>query len=80
MLCVACSHQIQPVPTETKIVYVMPPESMFYTMQSPDSPDLKFGTCIDNLVPALRGEIKKGNESNQKIIKWIREHNNESTR
>ena len=35
-----------------------------------ESSDLKFGTCVDELVPALRAEIKKANEESDKIIKW----------
>ena len=35
-----------------------------------ESSDLKFGTCIDELVPALRAEIKKANGDSDEIIKW----------
>ena len=35
-----------------------------------ESSDLKFGTCIDELVPALRAEIKKANSASDEIIKW----------
>ena len=29
-----------------------------------------FGSCIDELVPALRAEIKKANGDSDKIIEW----------
>ena len=35
-----------------------------------ESSDLKFGTCVDELVPALRAEIKKANGDSDKIIEW----------
>ena len=35
-----------------------------------ESSDLKFGSCIDELVPALRAEIDKVNGDSDEIIKW----------
>ena len=35
-----------------------------------ESSDLKFGTCVDELVPALRAEIKKANEQSDAIKEW----------
>ena len=35
-----------------------------------ESSDLKFGSCVDELVPALRAEIKKANDDSDKIIDW----------
>ena len=35
-----------------------------------ESSDLKLGTCVDELVPALRAEIKKANGDSDKIINW----------
>ena len=35
-----------------------------------ESSDLKLGTCVDELVPALRAEIKKANNYSDAIIKW----------
>jgi hypothetical protein len=35
-----------------------------------ESSDLKFGSCIDELVPALRSEIDKVNGDSDKIIEW----------
>ena len=35
-----------------------------------ESSDLKFGSCIDELAPALRAEIKKANGDSDKIIEW----------
>ena len=35
-----------------------------------ESSDLKIGSCIDELVPALRAEIKKANGDSDKIIEW----------
>jgi hypothetical protein len=35
-----------------------------------ESSDLKFGSCIDELAPALRAEIKKANEQSDEIKEW----------
>jgi hypothetical protein len=35
-----------------------------------ESSDLKFGSCIDELVPALRAEIDKANGDSDKITEW----------
>ena len=35
-----------------------------------ESSDLKFGSCVDELVPALRSEIKKANSDSDKITEW----------
>ena len=35
-----------------------------------ESSDLKFGSCIDELAPALRAEIDKANGDSDKIIEW----------
>lgn len=36
-----------------------------------ESSDLKSGSCVDELVPALRSEIKKkANSDSDKIIEW----------
>ena len=35
-----------------------------------ESSDLKFGSYVDELAPALRAEIKKANGDSDKIIEW----------
>ena len=35
-----------------------------------ESSDLKIGSCIDELAPALRSEIDKVNGDSDKIIEW----------
>jgi hypothetical protein len=35
-----------------------------------ESSYLKFGSCVDELVPALRSEIKKANGDSDKIKEW----------
>ena len=35
-----------------------------------ESSDLKIGSCIDELTPALRAEIDKANGDSDKIIEW----------
>ena len=35
-----------------------------------ESSDLKLGSCVDELAPALRAEIKKANGDSDKIIEW----------
>jgi len=60
MLSASCSHQTQPVTlTMTKIKVVTVPASMLPRPKQIESSDLKFGSCVDELVPALRSEIKK---------------------
>ena len=54
----------------TKIKVVTVPESMLPRPRQIESSDLKFGSCIDELVPALRAEIKKANCDSDKIIEW----------
>ena len=46
------------------------PVSMLPRPKQIESSDLKFGTCVDELVPALRAEIKKANGDSDEIIKW----------
>ena len=46
------------------------PESMLPRPSQIESSDLKFGSCVDELVPALRAEIKKSNKQSDEIIKW----------
>ena len=71
MLSASCSHQTQPVTlTMTKIKVVTVPASMLPRPRQIESSDLKIGSCIDELVPALRAEIKKANGDSDKIIEW----------
>jgi len=35
-----------------------------------ESGDLKFGSCVDELAPALRAEITEANKQSDKIIEW----------
>ena len=51
-----------------KVVTV--PSSMLPRPKQIESSDLKFGSCVDELVPALRSEIKKANADSDKIIEW----------
>ncbi len=46
------------------------PASMLPRPRQIESSDLKFGSCVDELVPALRAEIKKANGDSDKIIEW----------
>lgn len=67
----SCNHQTQPVTlTMTKIKVVTVPVSMLPRPKQIGSSDLKFDTCVDELVPALRAEIKKANGDSDKIIEW----------
>ena len=71
MLSASCSHQTKPVTlTMTKIKVVSVPASMLPRPKQIESSDLKIGSCIDELVPALRSEIKKANVDSDKIIEW----------
>ena len=54
----------------TKIKVVTVPTSMLPRPRQIESSDLKFGSCVDELVPALRAEIKKANGDSDKIIEW----------
>ena len=54
----------------TKVKVVTVPQSMLPRPRQIESSDLKFGSCIDELVPALRAEIKKANGDSDAIIKW----------
>ena len=54
----------------TKVKVVTIPASMLPRPKQIESSDLKFGTCVDELVPALRAEIKKANNDSDEIIKW----------
>lgn len=54
----------------TKVKVVTVPVSMLPRPQQIESSDLKFGSCIDELVPALRAEIKKANEQSDAIKEW----------
>lgn len=54
----------------TKVKVVTIPVSMLPRPQQIESSDLKLGTCVDELVPALRAEIKKANGDSDKIIEW----------
>ena len=71
MLSASCSHQTKPVTMiMTKVKVVTVPSSMLPRPRQIESSDLKFGSCIDELVPALRAEIKKANGDSDKIIEW----------
>ena len=60
MLSASCSHQTKPVTlTMTKIKVVIVPASMLPRPKQIESSDLKIGSCIDELAPALRAEIEK---------------------
>ena len=54
----------------TKIKVVTVPSSRLPRPKQIESSDLKFGSCVDELVPALRAEIKKTNGDSDKIIEW----------
>ena len=54
----------------TKVKVITVSASMLPRPKQIESSDLKFGTCIDELVPALRAEIKKANSASDEIIKW----------
>jgi len=71
MLSASCSHQTKPVTlTMTKIKVVTVPASMLPRPKQIESSDLKIGSCIDELAPALRAEIDKANGDSDKIIEW----------
>ena len=53
-----------------KMKVVTVPSSMLPRPRQIESSDLKFGSCVDELVPALRAEIKKANGDSDKIIEW----------
>ena len=54
----------------TKVKVVTIPVSMLPRPKQIESSDLKLGTCVDELVPALRAEIKKANEESDAIKEW----------
>ena len=54
--------------THVKVITV--PQSMLPRPKQIESSDLKFGSCIDQLVPALRAEINTANGQSDEIIKW----------
>ena len=54
----------------TKVKVVTVPESMLPRPKQIESSDLKIGSCIDELAPALRAEIDKANGDSDKIIEW----------
>ena len=54
----------------TKMKVVTVPASMLPRPRQIESSDLKFGSCVDELVPALRAEIDKANSDSDKIIEW----------
>ena len=54
----------------TKIKVVTVPASMLPRPRQIESSDLKIGSCIDEVLPALRAEIKKANGDSDKIIEW----------
>ena len=54
----------------TKLKVVTVPASMLPRPKQIESSDLKLGSCIDELVPSLRSEIKKANSDSDKIIEW----------
>ena len=56
--------------TMTKMKVVTVPASMLPRPRQIESSDLKFGSCVDELVPALRAEIDKANSDSDKIIEW----------
>ena len=71
MLSASCSYQTQPVTlTMTKVKVITVPVSMLPRPKQIESSDLKLGSCIDELVPALRAEIKKANEQSDAIKEW----------
>lgn len=54
----------------TKVKVVIVPVSMLPRPRQIESSDLKIGSCIDEVLPALRAEIKKANGDSDKIIEW----------
>lgn len=54
----------------TKIKVITVPASMLPRPRQIEASDLKVGTCLDEVVPALRAEIKKANVDSDKIIEW----------
>lgn len=54
----------------TKIKVVTVPAAMLPRPKQIEASDLKFGACVDELVPALRAEIDKANGDSDKIIEW----------
>jgi len=54
----------------TKVKVVTVPASMLPRPKQIESSNLQIGSCIDELVPALRAEIDKSNGDSDKIIEW----------
>ncbi len=54
----------------TKIKVITVPESMLPRPRQIEASDLKLGTCLDELAPALRTEIDAANKQSDEIIKW----------
>jgi len=54
----------------TKVKVVTVPTSMLPRPKQIESSYLKFGSCVDEVLPALRAEIKKANGDSDKIIEW----------
>ena len=54
----------------TKTRVVMVPQSMLPRPKQIDAVDLRLGSCVDQLVPALRAEIDTANGQSDKIIEW----------
>ena len=54
----------------TKTRVIMVPQSMLPRPKQIDAVDLRLGSCVDQLVPALRAEIDTANGQSDKIIEW----------
>lgn len=54
----------------TKTRVIMVPQSMLPRPKQIEAVDLRIGSCIDQLVPALRAEIDTANGQSDEIIKW----------
>ena len=54
----------------TKIKVVTVPASMLPRPKQIESSNLKFGSCVDELVPSLRAEIDKANGDSDKVTEW----------
>ena len=54
----------------TKVKVVTVPESMLPRPKQIEAVDLRLGSCVDQLVPALRAEIDTANGQSDKIIEW----------
>ena len=54
----------------TKVKVVAVPASMLPRPKQIEAVDLRLGSCVDQLVPALRAEIDTANGQSDKIIEW----------